>query len=116
MATTLIDTLLRHVCALADVRALAGATDGELLGRFADRGDEDAFAALLQRHGPMVLRVCRRALHPAQDAEDVFQATFLLLARKAGSIRKRGSVASWLYGVACRLAHKVRAQEAGRRA
>src|SRR5262249_16302530 len=87
-----------------------------LLGRFAEHGDEDAFAALLQRHGPMVLRVCRRALHPAQDAEDGFPATLLLLARKAGSIPKRGPGAGGVFGGAGRPGHKGRGQEAGRKA
>jgi DNA-directed RNA polymerase specialized sigma24 family protein len=81
-----------------------------------DRREELAFDALLRRHGSMVLSVSRRVLHHAQDAEDVFQATFLLLARKAASIRKRDSLACWLHGVAHRLALKARAQTARRHA
>jgi RNA polymerase sigma factor (sigma-70 family) len=91
--------------------AIAGGDgDGALLARFAERREEAAFAALLQRHGPMVLGLCRRLLGHAQDAEDVFQATFLVLAKKAGSVRKRDSVGSWLHGVARRLALRARAQ------
>jgi RNA polymerase sigma factor (sigma-70 family) len=89
--------------------------DAQLLDRFVRVREEAAFAALLQRHAGMVLRVCRRVLHDAHDAEDAFQATFLLLARKAGSIRKRDSVASWLHGVAFRLAAKLRDQRSSRR-
>jgi RNA polymerase sigma factor (sigma-70 family) len=94
---------------------LAEAPDAELLDRFTGGNDEAAFAALLQRHGPMVLKVSERVLHSATDAEDVFQATFLLLARKAQSIRNRQSVASWLHGVAHRLAVRTKRQEARRR-
>jgi RNA polymerase sigma factor (sigma-70 family) len=91
-------------------------TDAELLQRFANRNDEEAFAALLRRHGPMVLKVSQRVLHSAADAEDIFQATFLVLARTARAIRNHQSVASWLYGVAHRLAVRMKTQEARRRA
>jgi RNA polymerase sigma factor (sigma-70 family) len=83
-------------------------TDAELLERFVSRHEPAAFEELVRRHGPMVLRVCRRVLHHAQDAEDAFQATFMILARKAGAIAKRGSLASWLYGVAYRVALQTR--------
>jgi RNA polymerase sigma factor (sigma-70 family) len=78
-------------------------TDAELLARFVEHDDEVAFTELVRRHGPLVLGVCKRALGNVTDAEDVFQATFLLLARRAGSIRKSKSVASWLFGSAQRL-------------
>src|SRR5207302_3992726 len=89
-------------------------SDRQLLEQFLARQDESAFTALVQRHGPAVLSLCRSLLRHLQDAEDVFQATFLVLARKAGSIRKRESLGSWLYGVAQRLAGKVRARAARR--
>lgn len=89
--------------------------DGLLLERFVLTRDETAFAALVQRHGPLVWGVCRRLLRNEQDVEDAFQATFLVLARKAGSVRKRGSVRSWLYGVARRVAVRAREHEDQRR-
>lgn len=82
--------------------------DDELLERFVVDRDEEAFAVLLGRHGAMVQEVCRRVLQDPHEAEDVFQATFLVLARQAGRIRRRASTASWLHGVAFRLAHKAR--------
>src|SRR5262249_22686590 len=84
--------------------------DGELLGRFIEGGDEDAFAALLGRQGPMVLGVCRRVLGTPHDAEDAFQATFLVLVRKAGSVRPRQAVGNWPHGVAHRTALGARAR------
>src|SRR5262249_39054305 len=95
--------LLRHLRQLA-AQAEGDLTDGDLLGRFCRRGEETAFALLVQRHGPMVLSVCRRVAENADDAEDAFQATFLVLARRAASIQKQSSLASWLYGVAQRVA------------
>jgi RNA polymerase sigma factor (sigma-70 family) len=95
--------------------AAAQAPDAELLRRFAAARDEAAFAALVRRHGPMVFGLCRRLLRDAHDAEDAFQATFLVLARKADSVRKAGSVASWLFGVARRVAVRARDQAARRR-
>src|SRR5947209_1476749 len=85
------------------VRRTAGRgelTDQELLGSFLARRDESAFAELVRRHGPLVLGVCRRVAGHLQDAEDAFQATFLILARKAGSLRRRDQLGNWLYGVA----------------
>src|SRR5919199_1758980 len=90
--------------------------DAQLLGRFTAQGDEEAFAALVRRHGPMVLNVCRSVLRHEQDAEDAFQATFLVLARKAASIRQPAAVAGWLYEVAYHVAVKAQADSARRRA
>src|SRR6266480_2067506 len=104
---TMTGTLTHLLCrlrGLAVTQAARDLTDGQLLRRFRARGEESAFALLLQRHGPMVLGVCRRLLRQGQAAEDAFQATFLVLARNAASIRARDSLGSWLYGVAGRVA------------
>ncbi len=90
------------------------ASDRQLLERFARQHDEDAFRTLVRRHGPLGLGVCRRALRHRQDAEDCFQATFLVLARKAGRVRWHESAAGWLYQVATRLAAELRVREARR--
>ncbi|HEY8504478.1 MAG TPA: sigma-70 family RNA polymerase sigma factor [Gemmataceae bacterium] len=90
--------------------------DDDLLGRFASGGDQEAFAALLTRHGPMVWGVCRRTLRHEQDAEDAFQAAFLTLALKASAVRKSAALASWLHGVAYRCALQIRRQSARRQA
>ena len=84
------------------------ASDAELLERFVTERDESAFAALVARHGPMVFGVCRRLLPHVQDAEDAFQATFLILVRKAASIGQRELLGNWLYGVAIRVATRAR--------
>jgi RNA polymerase sigma factor (sigma-70 family) len=113
MAGGQLRTILRHLA--LEVRHEGDLTDRQLLQRFAARRDEDAFAALVGRHGPLVLGVSRRVLGQAQDAEDVFQATFLVLAKRAGSVRWRESVANWLYGVAYRLAREARSATVRRR-
>src|SRR3954451_4277967 len=89
-------------------------TDRELLARFAAGRDEGSFAALVRRHGPMVFATCRRALPCEQDAEDVFQAVFLVLARKAGG-RWRDGVGAWLHEVARRLSAECYSRDAARR-
>jgi RNA polymerase sigma factor (sigma-70 family) len=92
-----------------------GTTDRQLLDDFTARHNESAFAELVARHGPMVMRVCRRVLHHVQDAEDAFQATFLVLARSTGSIRNRDAVAEFLHGVAYRTAMSAKRTAARRR-
>jgi RNA polymerase sigma factor (sigma-70 family) len=106
MATGQLGGVIRRLRQGADG---GGMTDGQLLACFITGPDEAAFEALVRRHGPMVLGVCRRVLRHAQDAEDAFQAAFLLLARKAASLKQRELVGNWLYGVALRAALQVRA-------
>src|SRR5258708_1730570 len=116
MANAQLSRVLQHLRSLGETQLLIEASDAQLLELFISHQDEPAFAALLRRHGPMVLSVSQRVLHRVQDAEDVFQATFLLLARKAASIRKRESVSCWLHGVAHRLAIRAKTQGARRQA
>ncbi len=108
-------TLLRHIQRLIGTSADGVLTDRDLLQRFVRQREEDAFAALVQRHGALVLNVARRLLHSEQDAEDVFQATFLLLARKASTVQWRDTVGPWLHSVALRLAQKLRTTQARRK-
>ena len=107
-----LDTLFR-------VGVVGDLSDGQLLERFLtarDGAERAALTALVGRHGPMVLRVCRQVLGDSHDVQDAFQATFLVLVRKAGSVRKADSVASWLHGVAIRVAVRAKADAARRRA
>jgi RNA polymerase sigma factor (sigma-70 family) len=111
-----METVMRHLRRAALLGRGGGPTDGQLLADFLARRDGAAFEALLRRHGPMVLGVCRRVLGDRHDAEDAFQATFLVLVRKAAGLRDRERVGNWLYGVAYRTALKARAMNARRRA
>ncbi|HEY8505329.1 MAG TPA: sigma-70 family RNA polymerase sigma factor, partial [Gemmataceae bacterium] len=106
--------LCQRLHRLAGEQVLRELPDQELVGRFAGQRDESAFAALVRRHGPMVLGVCRRVLHDGHAAEDAFQATFLVLARRAGELRRGEAVSGWLYGVAYRVARKARTAAARR--
>jgi RNA polymerase sigma factor (sigma-70 family) len=108
----------RTIRALFSAGTIGGLTDGQLIERFTSRdadGAELAFAGLVERHGPMVLRVCRSVLRDAHLAEGAFQATFLILALKAGSIRGQHSLTSWLYSVAYNVAATARSAAARRR-
>src|SRR4051794_13754737 len=93
-----LSTVIHYLRKVVGVPGGGEAADGELLARFARHRDEDAFAALVRRHSPLVLSVCRHVLGNAHDAEDAFQATFLVLARKANKIDKPDLLGSWLYG------------------
>ncbi len=114
MPDTPLASVLRQLHELAAPRRPEEETDCDLLRRFAGEQDRQAFEALVRRHGPLVLGVCRRVLRQEQDAEDAFQATFLVLARKAASLCNTGAVVSWLYGVAQRTARAAK-RAAGRR-
>jgi RNA polymerase sigma factor (sigma-70 family) len=115
MSTTQTD-FLRYLRTLTARQSTGLLSDQQLLERFLHDHSEPSFAALVARHGPMVLSVCRRVLQHAQDAEDAFQATFLVLARKASSIRKQASLGSWLHGVAYHSAECLRVKARRRNA
>src|SRR5262245_41697898 len=110
MAKTVSSPMLHLIRRVIEDQSVRQLSDHHLLQQFTDQRHEAAFGTLLRRHGPMVLDVCRSVLGNEADAEDAFQATFLILARKAASIRKTGSVGSWLHGVAYRTALKARFQ------
>ncbi len=116
MATSPMNEILPHLRRTLLRSDGAGMTDGELLERFLSGRDDSAFAALVRRHAAMVWGVCRRILSCHQDAEDAFQATFLVIVRKAASVMPRHMVANWLYGVAHQTALNARASAARRRA
>jgi RNA polymerase sigma factor (sigma-70 family) len=115
MPTSRLREVIQHVRKSALLREGAGLTDGQLLACFIEHRDQAAFAALVKRHAPMVWGVCRRLLRNHHDAEEAFQATFLVLVRKAASILPREMVANWLYGVAHQTARKASALAARRR-
>jgi len=114
MASILHKTVFR-LRRLVDRATLAERSDRELLGQFRDNGDEEAFALLVRRHAGLVLGVCQRVLGNMQDAEDAFQATFLVLARKAGAVAWQENIKNWLHGVAHRVALKARRRNLRRR-
>jgi RNA polymerase sigma factor (sigma-70 family) len=115
MATSQTSEVIQHLRRMVLLREGAGLTDGQLLENYLSRRDETALAALVQRHGPMVWGVCRRVLPNYHDAEDAFQATFLVLVRKAAGIAARELLANWLHGVAHQTALNVRAMVARRK-
>src|SRR5262249_32496179 len=105
-----LQNVLKHLRKVFAPRGVSGAADWDLLGRFAVSHDETAFEVLVWRHHRMVLSVCSRILADSDDVEDALQATFLVLARKAGSIRRTGSLSSWLFGVARRVSLEASAR------
>jgi RNA polymerase sigma factor (sigma-70 family) len=116
MAGTSLHAVIEHLRRLHGVADAAQRSDRELLRSFVSNNDQDAFAVVVTRHAPLVWGVCRRILGHRHDAEDAFQATFLVLARKAGSAGWQASVGGWLYTVAQRLAVRARKQAERRRA
>ena len=116
MMATRMGFFLRQLTRGMAAELLAEESDLHLVERLlADRTDEVAFEAIVRRHGPMVYRTCWRVLQQAENTEDAFQATFLLLARKLSAVKKRESLAGWLHGVAHRVALDARKQAARRR-
>jgi RNA polymerase sigma factor (sigma-70 family) len=115
MASAQRGAALRHIHQLFGDGTLAGQPDSRLLERYAAERDDTAFSALVQRHGPMVIAVCHGVLDDTNDAEDAFQATFLLLARKAGAIWVGDSLGGWLHRVAWRIALQVKSDASRRR-
>ncbi len=115
MADGHIDSVAQHIRRLVAAERAGALSDRELLDRFVRDRDEDAFAALVRKHSALVHGVCRRVLRDAHDAEDACQAAFLVLARKAASIRARNSLGSYLYGVAYRVASNLRREVSRRR-
>jgi RNA polymerase sigma factor (sigma-70 family) len=110
-----LEAALRDLRNLVKMPGEERIADEELVRRYADEREEAAFAALVRRYGPMVLRVCYRVLHCSHDAEDAFQATFLILAREAASLRRFGAVGAWIHGVAYHAALRVRERMARQR-
>src|SRR5262245_37409915 len=108
MAVEPLHRVVEHLREIFERKDAALKADDELVKRYVKDHDAAAFEALVRRHGAMVLGVCRRVLHNAHDAEDAFQATFLVLVRKAASLRSPATVGNWLYGVAYRTALHAR--------
>src|SRR5262249_54555243 len=109
-----LDNVIHHLRRVVRHDGGGELTDAQLLDNFVRRRDEAAFELLVWRHATLVLGTCRRLLHDRHEAEDAFQAAFLVLGRKAATISKRESVGSWLYKVACRIAQRARARSAKR--
>jgi RNA polymerase sigma factor (sigma-70 family) len=110
MATPTLGKYLHRLKQAMSAESLSACSDRELVERFRSTRDDDAFRAIIDRHGPMVFQVCRRFLTSSADVEDAFQATFLILVRKGHTIRRQASLGSWLHGVARRVALKIRTQ------
>src|SRR5205823_5836087 len=106
MATGRLETVLHHLRTSINLHGAEDRTDRQLLERAATGHDEGAFEAILRRHGPLVFGVCRRVLRNEHDAEDAFQATFLVLVQKAGSLERPEALSHWLYEVAYRTASR----------
>ena len=115
MPATQFGKVIQHIHAMAAGRPVAERTDRQLLDAFFAHRDEEAFATLVSRHGPMVYCVCRRLLHHEQDAEDAFQAVLIVLAQNGKSLRKREALAEWLHGIAYRTAMKAKRTASRRR-
>src|SRR5262249_54826636 len=115
MANASLGKVIRHLRASLERAGSSPLSDAELLERVVRQHDTAAFEALVWRHGAMVLGLCRRLLRHEQDAEDAFQAVFLILLRKADSVGKRQSLSSWLYKVAFRAAFRLRPRKQSRR-
>src|SRR5215470_15928592 len=107
-----LDNVIHHLRRVVRHDGGGELTDAQLLDNFVRRRDEAAFELLVWRHATLVLGTCRRLLHDRHEAEDAFQATFLVLVRKAASLRKGESLAAWLHTVACRVARRARARGA----
>ena len=116
MGATNLNKVIEQLRSVCDKHAADGITDAELWKRYVNDGDEAAFELLVRRHGPMVFAVCRRVLHNVHDAEDAFQATFLVLVRRASGLRSPAQLGNWLYGVAYRTALHARAAARRRQA
>lgn len=116
MADSQLSKVVRQLRGALTRQDIAGLTEAELWERYVQERDEAAFETLVHRHGPMVLGVCRRILRNEQDAEDAFQATFLVLVRRAASLQSPSTIANWLHGVAYRTSLQARSAAARRRA
>jgi RNA polymerase sigma factor (sigma-70 family) len=115
MSSGQLKTVVKHIHKLAGEPEGAGANDAQLVERFVDRHEEEAFAALVQRHGPMVMGVCRRVLQNVHDAEDAFQAVFFIMAQRARSLRQPQALGCWLHEVAVRTSLRARSRALTRR-